>query len=98
MKLQEYFSQMSANSMQHLIAKEGLYSGKEGHLRFAHECGAAIPDFTEKEQKEFLSASYGALYVRACDLRPILDAKEWIAGLCVGRDKRNNMYENEIER
>lgn len=59
-----------------LVESDGLYSGREGHIRFAYEVGYALNDFGVKEQEELLHSSYS--YVRACFLKPILDAGEWI--------------------
>lgn len=61
-----------------LIEPDSIYSGREGHERFARECGYALNDFFESDQKEIVSASYGKLYVKHCNLKPILNAKEWI--------------------
>ena len=44
----------------------------------AREIGPALRDFSEADSREILQTSYSFLYVRLCDLRPILDAKEWI--------------------
>ena len=61
-----------------LIDPDSIYSGREGHERFARECGYALNDFDETDRAEITSASYGKLYVKHCNLKPILDAKEWI--------------------
>lgn len=61
-----------------LIEPDGIYSGREGHERFARECGYALNDFGESDRAEIASASYGKLYVKHCNLKPILDAKQWI--------------------
>jgi len=60
------------------IGDGALYGGKEGHKRLAREIGPALRDFSEADSREILQTSYSFLYVRLCDLRPILDAKEWI--------------------
>lgn len=64
-----------------LISGESIYSGRDGHIRFAHECGYALNNFNENERKELLKSSYSALYVRGCNLKPILNAKEWIEAM-----------------
>lgn len=56
-----------------------LYQGEEGAKRLAREYGAGLSDFPEKEAWEALRASYTELCVRGYDLRPPIDAKEWIA-------------------
>lgn len=65
-----------------------LYSGKQGHLRFARECGYALNNFKKEEQDEILKSSYSIIYIRACFLKPILDGKEWIEKMLKGK---NNM-------
>ena len=37
-----------------------------------------LDDFDESDRTEIASASYGKLYVKHCNLKPILDAKQWI--------------------
>lgn len=63
----------------HLINPDDIYAGKEGHLRFARECGCALNDFNEEGQQEILHGSYSSIYVIGCNLKPILDAGEWIS-------------------
>jgi len=60
------------------LISNGLYSGREGHLRLAREIGYALRDFSREEQTEIIKSSYSTIYVRACFLKPILDAKDWI--------------------
>lgn len=77
-KAQQYLDNMDAAIGDKLINPNSIYFGKEGHKRFARECGYALNDFSEKDRREIVSVSYGKIYVKHCDLRPILDAKEWI--------------------
>ena len=58
-----------------------VYYGREGHLRLAKECGIALRDFDTRGRREILSGSYSAIYVAGCNLKPILDAKEWITAM-----------------
>lgn len=81
MTANEYLTRMNAAVGTALIIPGGIYSGREGHERFARECGYALNDFDEHERKEIMSASYGKLYVKHCNLKPILDAKEWIEAM-----------------
>jgi hypothetical protein len=81
----DYMSQIYSATGTKLIDGHPLYSGIDGHIRLAHEIGAALPDFTPSEQQTILSASYSAVYVRACNLRPILDARGWIREIINGR-------------
>lgn len=83
-KSNEYMRGIKEACGTELIEPEGLYCGREGHLRLARECGYALNDFTEKEQDNILKSSYSTIYVIACHLKPILDAKEWIDGLTEG--------------
>ena len=59
---------------------------KEGHLKLARETGFALNDFNETDQNEILQASYGAIYIKACCLKPILDSKEWIEMMLKGKE------------
>lgn len=77
-KAKKYLDDMD-NAIGTLLIEPGsIYSGREGHERFARECGYALNDFDESDRAEIVSASYGKLYVKHCNLKPILDAKEWI--------------------
>lgn len=77
-KAKEYLSNMRNAIGDHLINPNSIYYGKNGHLRLARECGYALNDFNAEGQQEILHSSYGSLYVIGCNLKPILDAKEWI--------------------
>lgn len=68
----------------HLINPNSIYYGKKGHLRLARECGYAHLDFNEAGQRVILSASYGAIYVTGCQLKPLLSAQQWISAMRQG--------------
>lgn len=80
-----YLFAMRAAAGDKLIKPEGIYSGREGHLRLARECGYALNDFDRKGQTYILQGSYSTIYVSACLLLPILSATEWRAGLLAGK-------------
>lgn len=71
-----------------LLMEGGIYFGEEGHLRLARECGYALNDFDNNGQQAILHDSYGAIYVRICNLKPILDAKEWINAMRKGQNSK----------
>lgn len=77
-KAKKYLDNMDAAIGSHLVNPDSIYYGEDGHKRFARECGVALNDFDEVDRKEIVSASYSRLYVKHCNLKPILDAKEWI--------------------
>ena len=56
----------------------GMYEGKEGALRLAREYGYGLRDFSEKERKEWIHSSYSCLCVMFYNLKPPIDAKDWI--------------------
>lgn len=60
---------------------------KNGHLRLARECGVALHDFDSAGQKAILAGSYGMIYVSGCNLKPILNAKEWISEMQKGKER-----------
>lgn len=74
----DYLHKMRCAVGSHLIDPDSIYSGLSGHLRFARECGYALNDFGKLGQEHILHASYGEIYVIGCNLKPLLDAKEWI--------------------
>lgn len=75
---QNYMSCMRSAVGVHLIDPDSIYAGRNGHLRFARECGYALNDFNEVGKLEILRGSYSSIYVIGCHLNPILDASEWI--------------------
>lgn len=87
-KADEYMRKMRSVVGRHLNDPCSIYFGREGHLWLARECGYVLNDFDEVGQKEILSGSYGMIYVTGCELKPILDAKEWIEEMKKG--KREN--------
>lgn len=78
------------------LTEAGLYGGKTGHLRLAREIGAALNDFSPAGQKEILSGSYSVIYVRACSLRPVLDAKEWISAMMAGKEAKEKRMAEDV--
>ena len=73
----EYLSKMRNAIGDKLVHPDSIYSGVEGHKRLAREIGPALNDFNTEGQQEILHSSYGIIYVIGCNLKPILDAKEW---------------------
>lgn len=74
----DYLNKMRNAIGDHLINPDSVYYGKDGNLRLARECGYALNDFNNEGQQEILHSSYGMIYVIGCNLKPLLDAKEWI--------------------
>jgi hypothetical protein len=74
----EYMSKIKSAVGDKLVNLNSVYYGREGHLRLARECGYALNDFNEDGQKEILHSSYSSIYVIRCNLKPLLNAKEWI--------------------
>ena len=84
----EYMTKMRSVVSRHLNDPDSIYYGKDGHLRLARECGYSLNDFNETGQREILSGSYGMIYVIGCNLKPILDAKEWIEEMKRGKERK----------
>ena len=74
----DYMMRMHNAIVDKLINPQSVYSGRDGHERLARECGYVLNDFNEEGRQEILKGSYSVIYVRGCNLKPILDAKEWI--------------------
>lgn len=85
MTVNEYLDNMLTASGTKLVDGHSIYSGKSGHMRFARECGHALNDFSNMDQKQLLQVSYSRLYVRACFLKPLLNASEWIQAMIKGK-------------
>ena len=84
----EWMDKLYIACMRHgALLHGGSYSGKDNHIKFAHETGYALNDFSEEAQNEILHSSYSIIYVRACNLRPLLNAKEWISEMLIGKNR-----------
>lgn len=55
-----------------------LYEGKNGCLRLAREFGYGFNDFPKDQHRDIISSSYGYLCVRFYNLKPPVDAKDWV--------------------
>lgn len=84
----EYMTKMRSVVGIYLNDPDSIYYGKDGHLRLARECGYALNDFNETGQREILSDSYGVIYVTGCNLKPIIDTKEWIKEMKRGKERK----------
>lgn len=84
---ENYMSKMRSAARCHLNNPDSIYYGKNGHLRLARECGVALHDFDSAGQKAILAGSYGMIYVSGCNLKPILNAKEWISEMQKGKER-----------
>lgn len=98
----DYMRRMRGAVGTQLIEIDGTYAGRDGHLRLARECGVALADFDESGRNEILKGSYSAIYIIGCDLKPILDAGEWIKEMRVSylREKarrRNAAYDRAVK-
>lgn len=82
-RVKEYIVRLKDAIGSKLVEMEGIYSNKDGHLRLAREVGYALTDFAEDERKHIIDLSYNA-YVIGCNLKPILDTKDWIEKLQEG--------------
>jgi hypothetical protein len=87
-KAKTYLENMDSAITDHLINPESIYSGRAGHLRFAREVGYALNDFSEDDQNDILHSSYSRLYVKHCNLKPVLSAKEWMNEMRKGKERR----------
>ena len=84
----KYLDDMDSAITDKLVNPDSIYYGIAGHERFARECGYALNDFSKTDRTEIASASYGKLYVKHCNLKPILDSKEWI-GIMMSQVKQS---------
>ena len=63
---------------ENLMNPDCMYYGKQGALRLAREYGYGLAAWGEHEYNDEVGASYGKLLVRLSNLKPPIDAKEWI--------------------
>ena len=74
----EYLEQMETAVRVKLLNPDSIYFGLEGHKRLARECGFALNDFDEKDRDEILHSSYSRIYIIGCNLKPLMDASQWM--------------------
>lgn len=79
----DWMRRVAGAAMCHCADENGLYHGREGALRLARECGPAIPCFHKYGEKN-IGATYGAICVIAYNLKPPIDADEWLNALREG--------------
>jgi hypothetical protein len=80
-----------------LISPGCIHHGRKGALRLARGYGYGLADFAPEEAQRELITSYSKLCVRAYQLKPPIDAKEWIneASKSMGKAlRRRNGHEN----
>lgn len=70
---------------------DGLYAGREGAMRLAREYGYGLADYPEKEAFDALGRSYGMICVIGYDLKPPLDAKDWVREVRKGMERRKEV-------
>jgi hypothetical protein len=77
------------------IVENAYYGGIEGHKRLARNIGECLPDFDEKNQKDIMGGSYSFIYVRICNLKPLIDAKVWVTEILKGKDSMLELKERQ---
>lgn len=72
----------------------GLYEGEEGCLRLAREYGYGLKDYSEKEQLNIIHNSYSSLCVIFYNLKPPINAKEWITEIdkVINKNYKEELY------
>lgn len=66
-----------------------FYEGERGALRLAREIGYGLNDFPVEQHNDVLTSSYSYLCVRFYNLKPPINAKEWI------REMKNQIINKE---
>jgi len=69
----------------------GPYSGREGALRLAREYGYGLAGYPEKEALDAIGRSYGMICVIGYDLKPPVNAKEWVREVRKGMERRKEV-------
>ena len=64
------------NALSIALNNSNLYDGKEGALRIAREIGTCLAHYPKKQRDDAIQFSYD-ICIKAYDLRPPLDKKDW---------------------
>lgn len=83
-----YYMGSVSRAARHLCRDGGIYAGREGAERFAREVGYAVEDYA-KIGDDAVRGSYSGICVIAYDLKPPVDAKDWIKWVNEGWEKEN---------
>jgi hypothetical protein len=97
MTAREYTEDLYKSAMWHCLNSTGLFYGKEGALKLAKEYGYGLACFPEKEAKEELQSSYSRLCVRAYNLKPPIDNREWVCEIIKSWDKEHTFITTDGE-
>lgn len=93
---QEYTDNLLNALSQYIFNNQGfgLYEGKEGCLRLAREYGYGLKDYPEKGRLSTIHSSYSCLCVRFYNLKPPIDAKEWIKEInkVINKNYKEELY------
>lgn len=71
-----------------------IYCGVEGAKRLAREVGPAIWDFGDERN---IASTYSGICVIAYNLKPPIDAREWLDGVREGYEKYRRMMNERTE-
>ena len=81
----DYMQRVVSAAGRHCLEQDGIYRGKDGAMRFARECGYALPDF--ENPASLVSSTYSGICVKAYYLRPPIDAKVWNKNIMIGMER-----------
>lgn len=96
-----YMYAISSAALRLCIDKDSMYYGVEGAKRLGRECGVAIADF-KLDPQDAITSTYSGICVRAYNLRPPIDNKEWCKAMWEGynreiESRKNRRKENETQ-
>lgn len=87
----EYYSDIFLQALyrnhEALLGADGIYSGASGCKALARDFGLGLSCFDSKQINEELHDSYGRLCVRAYNLKPPIDAKDWMDNIRIGLER-----------
>jgi len=85
-KFQTWMRSIAMAASVHCYSPDSIYYGPEGAKRLGRECGPALLDFGEFGIGN-IGATYSAICVIAYQLKPPIDAKDWLAAVREGYDR-----------
>ena len=83
MTFSEWMRTAASAAMRHCHDEDALFYGVDGAKRFGREIGPALLDFPDAEP----SATYSGICVIAYNLKPPIDAREWLNSVREGMEK-----------
>ncbi len=95
MEFNNWMHRTAMAASRHCFGQGNIFSGPEGAKKFGRECGPALLDFGEYGIKH-IGSTYSGICVIAYQLRPPVDATDWLAAVREGYERAKAFREGRL--